>query len=166
MRFESAKKAANNGSIDGMIEVGLCYDYGLGVAESHEEGTRWFTKAASTGDRWAMYVLGKRYEEGIFVSQSDQIALQWYEASAKKGLLKAQEAVRSLERKKESVSENDSSVKEEFTTIDSDNEFENFSTINKILYFVGYGTYFLVQAIKIILPIGLIFAMVMALLDI
>jgi len=70
--------------------LGWLYESGRGVAQSHEEAARWYTKAAEKGSAQAQCKLGSMFDEGYGVEQSDTMAAHWIRRSAEQGYPRAQ----------------------------------------------------------------------------
>lgn len=101
------EKAADFGSKAACYNVGLFYEYGLGVNRDYKEAAKWFQKAGSVGKNeleicellleMEMRDTGsdpeKQYElaEKYFFSGHSTEAVEWYTKSAEQGYLKAQE---------------------------------------------------------------------------
>lgn len=77
------RKAAEQGHADAQNSLGVRYDNGQGVTQSHTEAVKWFRKAAEQGDRWAQCNLGWKYFYGQGVPQSYDGAIRWFKESAK-----------------------------------------------------------------------------------
>jgi TPR repeat protein len=48
-----------------MLNLGLMYEEGTGVAQSGKDATSWFTKAANAGNPAGWFDLGQMYEDGL-----------------------------------------------------------------------------------------------------
>ena len=53
------KKAADKGDVDGMYQLGWCYDHGIGVVVNKQEALKWYKKAAELGNAEAIETLKK-----------------------------------------------------------------------------------------------------------
>ncbi|EGV36359.1 hypothetical protein l13_09200 [Neisseria weaveri ATCC 51223] len=60
----------------------MCYENGIGVAQSDKEAFDWFKKAAAQGLAEAQLLLGMYYAEGKVVDPSDEEAVNWYRQAA------------------------------------------------------------------------------------
>ena len=58
------EKAAAKGDATAMINIGLLYDNGQGVAQDYVKAREWYEKAAAKGDRDRHGDLGVLYENG------------------------------------------------------------------------------------------------------
>ena len=79
------EKAAAKGNAGAMINLGLLYDNGHGVAQDYAKAREWYEKAAAKGNADAMANLGLLYENGQGVAQDYAKAREWYEKAAAKG---------------------------------------------------------------------------------
>ena len=70
------RKAAENGGLRGMNELGVCYAKGYGVPQSYAEAVKWWRKAAEKDYGEALYNLALCYTSG------DGISVQTPETSA------------------------------------------------------------------------------------
>ncbi len=61
--FRKLKKAADEGSLFAMVTVGLCFEQGLGTAQSKSDAVNYFKMAAQRGNRFAYGELKKIYDE-------------------------------------------------------------------------------------------------------
>ena len=55
------RKAAEQGHADAQNNLGLCYQYGKGVAKDYAEAVKWYRKAAEQGHARAQCNLGYCY---------------------------------------------------------------------------------------------------------
>lgn len=61
--FRKLKNAADEGSLFAMVTVGLCYNQGLGTAQSKPDAVQYFKLAAQRGNRFAYEELKRIYDE-------------------------------------------------------------------------------------------------------
>lgn len=61
--FRKLKNAADEGSLFAMVTVGLCYNQGLGTAQSKPQAVQYFKMAAQRGNRFAYEELKRIYDE-------------------------------------------------------------------------------------------------------
>src|SRR5690606_7986486 len=61
--FEWYRKAADLGSVDGQIQLGLSYLSGLGTSKDHTKGTYWLERAAEKGSAEAMSHAGEAWRD-------------------------------------------------------------------------------------------------------
>jgi TPR repeat protein len=83
-------QAANQGDVLAVVQIGLMYDFGLGVQQNYTEARKWYLRAAEKGEPRAMYLVGHMYEFGEGVSIDNSIAFTWYLKSARQGHASAQ----------------------------------------------------------------------------
>eukprot|EP00535_Pseudo-nitzschia_heimii_P001789 CAMPEP_0197174368 /NCGR_PEP_ID=MMETSP1423-20130617/920_1 /TAXON_ID=476441 /ORGANISM="Pseudo-nitzschia heimii, Strain UNC1101" /LENGTH=309 /DNA_ID=CAMNT_0042623291 /DNA_START=91 /DNA_END=1020 /DNA_ORIENTATION=+ len=88
--------AANEGNVESMVELGLCYELGCGVEQSDEHALDWYTKAAHLGHATAKFSVGEIFEEARGVPQSDEEACIWYYRAALVGCDDSKLALRRL----------------------------------------------------------------------
>ncbi len=82
--FAWLKKAADQGDVDAMYEVGECHFHGRGVAKTLALAQPWYAKAANLGHARAMNDLGWCYNAGIGVAKDLSQAVAWYGRAAEK----------------------------------------------------------------------------------
>ncbi len=82
---EYYEKAAGQGNVDAMTNLGVLYADGQGVAQDYVKAREWYEKAAAKGDAYAMSMLGVLYDNGRGVAQDYVKAREWYEKAAAKG---------------------------------------------------------------------------------
>lgn len=78
-------KAAEQGNLEAIYEVGLCYMDGRGVKEDELKAVEWFTKAANKGYIPAQSHLGYCFEKGLGVDKDLSKAIVWYKKAAEQG---------------------------------------------------------------------------------
>lgn len=81
-------EAANKGSREGMFNLGLLHDIGVGVKQNYTEAMKWYRKAAEKGLSKAMTAVGMLYAHGLGTEHSDQtindsLAREWYQIAHK-----------------------------------------------------------------------------------
>ena len=76
------EKAAAQGNAGAQSNLGVMYEYGLGVAQDYAKTREWFEKAAAQGEAGAQYNLGVMYARGRGVAQNDAKAREWFEKAA------------------------------------------------------------------------------------
>jgi TPR repeat protein len=84
------RKAADGGHAVAQLKLGVCYDYGKGVAKDAVAAAEWYTKAAAQGQADAQFSLGIFFEHGIGVTQDFKAAAAWYAKAAVQGYAGAQ----------------------------------------------------------------------------
>jgi hypothetical protein len=75
-------RAANLGSIDGMLRLGEAYEYDQA---NNKAAILWYVRASARGDAQAMIKLGSLYELGLGVEQDEGKARDWYEKAIATG---------------------------------------------------------------------------------
>eukprot|EP00980_Cylindrotheca_fusiformis_P002229 scaffold517_cov119-Cylindrotheca_fusiformis.AAC.12 len=90
------KEAAENGHVEAMAELGLCYELGCGLEQNDEEALDWYTKAANLGHVTSKYSVGEAFEEARGVPQSDEEACLWYYRAALAGDEDSKKSLRRL----------------------------------------------------------------------
>jgi TPR repeat protein len=90
------KEAAEEGHIEAMSELGLCYELGCGVEQNDEEALDWYTKAANLGHIISKFSVGEAFEEARGVPQSDEEACMWYYRAALAGDEDSKKSLRRL----------------------------------------------------------------------
>jgi len=112
------RKAADQGEVNGQMQLGFAYFYGEGVAKDETEALKWFRLAAQQGntnpgkardrlallaaarnearakaekgDAQAQFDLGWMYDEGKSVEQDSTEAAKWFREAASRGQKRAQ----------------------------------------------------------------------------
>ena len=95
--FEWYKKAAKNGNVWSMNQLGLKYERGEGTDKNLELAVRWYRAAAEKGHKYAQYNLGDMYECGKGTDKDLEEAAKWYRKSAEQGDEDAQKALERVE---------------------------------------------------------------------
>ena len=83
-------KAAEQNLALAQNNLGICYEYGEGVAKDAVEAVKWFRKAAEQNDANAQYSLGYMYALGRGVPQDYAEAVKWCRKAADQGDAQAQ----------------------------------------------------------------------------
>ena len=81
--YRLVAESSGPGSVPAQHSLGVCYDEGLGVAESPEEAVKWYRMAADAGNSRSQVNLGLCYENGRGVTSDPAEALQLYTEAAK-----------------------------------------------------------------------------------
>jgi TPR repeat protein len=84
------RKATEQGDAAAQSNLGLCYQFGRGVATDLAEAARWYRKAAEQGDATAQNNLGYCYESGLGVTKDLAKAARWFRKAAEQGDATAQ----------------------------------------------------------------------------
>ena len=90
-------KAALEGHIEAMAELGLCFELGCGVEQSDTDALDWYMKAANAGHVTSKFSVAEAFEEARGVPQSDEEACLWYYKAAIEGDHDSKMALRRLE---------------------------------------------------------------------
>ncbi|HJZ24204.1 MAG TPA: tetratricopeptide repeat protein, partial [Candidatus Babeliales bacterium] len=84
--------AVNNNNALAMYKIGLCYTFGKGVKQDHDEAIKWFHKAIQEdthdfdGSFGAYIMLGYYFQEGLTGKEPDRkAAIEWYEKAIAEG---------------------------------------------------------------------------------
>ena len=81
---------ADQGDPDAMTNIGVLYQYGLGIPRSMKKAAAMYERAAQLGFVTAQYDLGNLYYDGNGVDRDRKQAARWYTAAAQGGSAKAQ----------------------------------------------------------------------------
>jgi TPR repeat protein len=79
------RKAADGGHAVAQGQLGVCYDFGKGVAKDAVAAAEWYAKAAAQGVAAAQFNLGILYQNGNGVAQDFKAAAAWYAKAAAQG---------------------------------------------------------------------------------
>jgi TPR repeat protein len=77
--------AADQGYSKAQFNLGMMYEYGLGVATDVKEAIRWDRLAAEQGNIDAQYRLGHIYFQGLGVPQDCKEAAHWHRLAVRQG---------------------------------------------------------------------------------
>ena len=88
--FELHQKLAQQGNAGALVNLGLMYKTGRGVAQDYVQAVKWWRKAADQGDALAQSNLGRIYGDGQGVPQDYVQAVKWLRKAAKQGHADAQ----------------------------------------------------------------------------
>jgi len=77
LAFERYLSLAENGRLQGMLNVANMYAEGKGVEQSDRRALNWYRQAAELGDRYAMTQLAGAYREGKGVEKDIERAGYW-----------------------------------------------------------------------------------------
>ncbi len=78
-------RKARSGELEAMVEVGVAYHDGNGVAKDDTQAVSWYRKAAAAGNVRGNYELGVCYENGYGVPKDYAHAVDWYRKAAEAG---------------------------------------------------------------------------------
>lgn len=86
------EKAAEQGIVEALYNLGVCYANGEGVSQDYTTAAYWYEKAAEQGYAKAQLNLGHLYfhYNGVGIKFDWEKALYWYEKAALQGNAKAQ----------------------------------------------------------------------------
>ena len=88
--FRETRPLAEQGLDAAQYNLGIMYQFGLGVPQDGARAARWYRKAAEQGMAEAQNHLGIMYHEGLGVLQDYAEAVKWYRKAAEQGLDAAQ----------------------------------------------------------------------------
>ena len=95
--YELYNKAAELGSTDAMLQLGLLLREGNEVvARNDKASTQWFMKLADKGEAAGLHNVGVAYYKGLGVELDKEKAYHYFLQSAEKGLLQSQVLVAGL----------------------------------------------------------------------
>lgn len=84
---------------DFFTELGLCFEYGLGVAKNEKKAVKYYKKGMLWGNSIAEFALARCYEKGIGLSINLQKAKEYYLKAKRHNNSKADEALKRVETK-------------------------------------------------------------------
>ena len=97
LAFTWGVKAAGQGNVLSMFNVGNCYIHGNGIEPNDSSAFEWFMEAAEHGDSDAQYSIGRCYTTGTLGTTIDLVqAFFWYQKAAAQGDQDAMDAVDDL----------------------------------------------------------------------
>ena len=79
------RQSAEQGDVAAQYNLGLSYDYGLGVPQDDTRAVLWYRIAADRGHAAARYNLGVMYRNGEGVPQDFTEAVAWFRKAADQG---------------------------------------------------------------------------------
>jgi hypothetical protein len=82
---ETLLASAERGAAEDQYNLGMRYERGIGVAQSHLDAARWYRLAALQGYRDGQYKLCEMSERGEGLPQDYQEALRWCGLAAEQG---------------------------------------------------------------------------------
>ena len=83
--FEVWLPLAEEGDNAAQYNVGILYQFGLGVAQDVQKAVDWYQKSAEAGFADATAHMGDLYAKGFFGVPDDATAIIWYERASKQG---------------------------------------------------------------------------------
>ena len=87
--FKIMRKAAEDGNIKAINNVGLMYVNGEGIEQDDKAAFEWFFRAANKNNADAQYNLAFMYWTGRSVEQNTAEAMKWYHKAAEQGFADA-----------------------------------------------------------------------------
>lgn len=88
--FEWLNKAAEEGNLNAMYDLGNMYFYGIGVEKDYEKSFKWYKQAAEDKHIDAEFKLGLMYMSGYGIEENFYKACWWITKAAKHGESEAQ----------------------------------------------------------------------------
>jgi len=85
LAFKEFSASAKDGHADSQYNLGLMYEYGIGVGKDEREAIAWYQKSAEQGNSNAQYNLAVLYENGRGSDVNFERAYQWYRKAAEQG---------------------------------------------------------------------------------
>lgn len=82
-------KAADEGSDEAMLNLGVCYEYGDGIKKNYVKAVALYVSASERGNAKAQCNLGYCYFNGVGVGKDIKKAVLWYDKAAKAGNVRA-----------------------------------------------------------------------------
>jgi TPR repeat protein len=83
--FEAWLPLAEEGDNAAQYNIGILYQFGLGVAQDVQKAVEWYQKSAEAGFADATAHMGDLYAKGFFGVPDDASAIIWYERASKQG---------------------------------------------------------------------------------
>lgn len=83
--FRTFQKAANEGYVPALCDMGLCYEKGSGVKQDMAKAVEIYKCAAEKGDPWAMRRMGDLYAKGVGVPCDKKVSMEWLARGAEAG---------------------------------------------------------------------------------
>jgi len=85
LAFKEFSASAKDGHADSQFNLGLMYEYGIGVGKDEREALAWYQKSAEQGNSNAQFNLAVLYENGRGSDVNFERARQWYRKAAEQG---------------------------------------------------------------------------------
>ena len=76
--FDETMAEANQGAAYAQFNLGVMYDFGMGVPENDAEAVKWYRKSADQGNAKAQSNLGVMYAKGEGVPENNIRAYVWW----------------------------------------------------------------------------------------
>jgi TPR repeat protein len=77
LAFERYLGLAEDGSLQGMLNVANMYSIGKGIEQSDSKALSWYQKSAEAGNRFAMQQVANAYRQGKGVQKDMERAKDW-----------------------------------------------------------------------------------------
>lgn len=90
------RRAGKKNHAKAQNDLGVCYEYGIGVNKDLKQAVQWYNKSAGLGFVLAQCNLAICYEYGIGIEKDLEQAKQWYFKAATQGYERAQIALERL----------------------------------------------------------------------
>jgi len=88
--YEAWLPLAKDGDSAAEYNLGILYQYGLGVKQDVSEAVKWYMQSAEAGFGDASMHLGDLYANGFFGEPDDASAVIWYEKAQQQGQIAAE----------------------------------------------------------------------------
>ena len=85
LAYKEFREAAEEGHADSQFNLGLMYEYGIGVGKNEKEAIVWYQKSAEQGFAFAQYNLAVLYENGRGTAVDFAQAKKWYRKASQQG---------------------------------------------------------------------------------
>ena len=96
--YKEWKPLAEQGDARAQRNIGIFYNYGLGVEKNHAEALKWLNLSADQGNHGAQNELGNMSLVGLGVPEDVTKALGWYKLSAEGNNSQAQNSIGEMYR--------------------------------------------------------------------
>ncbi|MEJ0010371.1 MAG: tetratricopeptide repeat protein [Alphaproteobacteria bacterium] len=93
------RKAADQGAVCGLYNLGVAYQEGNGVPKNMPEAIRLWQEAADKGFVHAQYNLAVVYRDGVGVKKDKAQAIHWFQLAADQGDDESQDQLKALQGK-------------------------------------------------------------------
>lgn len=90
------QKAADAGSIEARVDIGMMLEFGWGVRRNAAEALKWYKYAAAGGSPRGKWAVGQSYQKGVGVAQDYRLAMAWYRRAAAAGYANAMSSIGAL----------------------------------------------------------------------
>lgn len=90
------QKAADAGSIEARVDIGMMLEFGWGVRRNPAEALKWYRYAAAGKSPRGMWAVGYSYQQGVGVAKDYRVAMTWYRRAAAAGYANAMSSIGAL----------------------------------------------------------------------